>query len=172
MDQRIQCPNPVCPQPDDVEKVSVVYAREADAPSRTTLGRELSPPERLGVPQEEQDGCAPAFWLLLCFGGGVGSLALAGYYYSSNPVSDRVALNVVIALTLGVLLLIVGTEVLAVTKRSAVAANATFLKEGGAWQAALTKWDKLYYCTECGSVFSPREGERFVPASRIKELLG
>jgi hypothetical protein len=131
----------------------------------------LSPPERPGVPLEEQDGCAPAFWLLLCFGGGVGALALAGYYYSGNPVSDRVALNVIIAMGLGVLLLIVGTEVLAVTKRSAAAANATFLQEGGAWQAAFAKWDELSYCNGCGSVFSPRDAERFVPASRMKELL-
>jgi hypothetical protein len=172
MDQRIQCPNPFCPQPDAVEKVSVVYAREADAPTSTTLGRVLSPPERPGVPLEEQDGCAPAFWLLLCFGGGVGALALAGYYYSGTPVSDGVALNVVIALALGVLLLIVGTEVLVVTKRRAVTANATFLKEGGAWQAALSKWDELSYCTRCGSVFNPGDRERFVPAVRIKDLLG
>ena len=171
MDQRIPCPNPACRQADDVEPVRVVYDREANDLRQTALGRELSPPERPGVPLEEQDGCAPAFWLLLCFGGGLGSFALAGYYYSGNPVSDKVAVNVVIALALGVLLLIVGGEVLSATKRGAAAANATFLKEGGAWQVALSKWDELYYCSHCDSVFNPREGERFAPASRLKELL-
>ena len=171
MNLRIRCLNPLCPQPDDVQKVSAVYESGTDELRQTSLSRKLSPPERPGTPLEEQDGCAPAFWLMLCFGGGLGSLVLAGYYYSANPLSDKFALNVVIALVLGVLLMIVGVEVLAATRRGATAANAKFIREGAAWQAALARWDELYYCNRCGSVFNPTEGDRFVPASRMKELL-
>jgi hypothetical protein len=171
MSVRIRCPNPLCPQPDDVQKVSAVYESGTDGFSQTSLSGKLNPPERPGAPVEEQDGCAPAFWLLLFFGGGLGSLVLAGYYYSSNPMSDKFALNVAIALGLGVLLMIVGVEVLAAARRGATAANAKFVREGATWQAALARWDELYYCNRCGSVFNPAEADRFVPASRMKELL-
>jgi hypothetical protein len=39
------------------------------------------------------------------------------------------------------------------------------------WFRAQAKWDQLYYCNRCGSVFNPNEHGRFVPASRMKELL-
>jgi hypothetical protein len=171
MSLRIQCPNPTCPQPDDVERVSEVQERGIDGFRQTPLSRVLNPPERPGTPLEEQDGCAPAFWLMLFFGSGLGSLALAGYYYSANPVSDKFALNVLIALVIGILLMIIGVEVLAATRRGASTANTKFIREGTAWQAAVAKWDELYYCNRCGSVFNPTEGGRFVPASRMKELL-
>jgi hypothetical protein len=96
---------------------------------------------------------------------------LAGYYYSANPVSDKMTLNVLIAFVVGVLFMIIGTEVLAAARRRATAANAKFIREGAAWQAALAKWEELYYCNRCGSVFNPIEGDRYVPASRMKELL-
>jgi hypothetical protein len=131
----------------------------------------LHPPERPGTALEDQDGCAPAFWLLVSFGGGLGSLVLAGYYYSANPTSDKLALNVIIALVIGVLLMIVGGEVLAATQRGATAANATYVREGPAWQAAMSKWDELYYCKRCGSVFDPSGAGKFVPASRMQDLL-
>jgi hypothetical protein len=86
-------------------------------------------------------------------------------------MSDKFALNVVIALVLGVMLMIVGVEVLAATTRGAIAANAKFTREGASWQAALARWDELYYCNGCGSVFNPTEGDRFVPPSRMNELL-
>jgi hypothetical protein len=171
MNQHIRCPNPSCPQPDDVEKVSVVHENGTDGFRQTSLSKTLNPPERPGTPLEDQDGCAPAFWLLASFGVGLGSLVLAGYYYAANPTSDKWALNVVIALVIGVLLMIVGAEVLAASRRRATAANATFQREGAAWQAAMTKWDELYYCNRCGSVFNPIDDDRFVPASHVQELL-
>jgi hypothetical protein len=96
---------------------------------------------------------------------------LAGYRYSANPTSDKFAPNVAIAFVLGVLLMIVGVEVLAATRRGAAAANAKFVREGAAWQAALARWGELYYCNRCGSVFNPAGADRFVPASRMRELL-
>ena len=86
-------------------------------------------------------------------------------------MSDRIAINVVISLVVGVLLMIVGGEVLAGTRRGATAANAKFMRDGPKWQAAMAKWDELYYCNRCGSVFNPSESDRFVPASRMKDLL-
>jgi hypothetical protein len=38
------------------------------------------------------------------------------------------------------------------------------------WQAR-ARWEHLYACQQCGSVFNPTEPDRFVPASRMKELL-
>lgn len=171
MNLHVRCPNPLCPQPADVQKVSAVYENGTDGLSQTSLSGKLSPPERPGAPLEEQDGCAPAFWLMLFFGGGLGSLVLAGYRYSANPTSDKFAPNVAIAFVLGVLLMIVGVEVLAATRRGAAAANAKFVREGAAWQAALARWGELYYCNRCGSVFNPAGADRFVPASRMRELL-
>jgi len=39
------------------------------------------------------------------------------------------------------------------------------------WQAALARWGELYHCNRCGGVFYPTEGDRFVPALRMKGLL-
>jgi hypothetical protein len=39
------------------------------------------------------------------------------------------------------------------------------------WLRKSATWDQLYYCIRCGSVFNPNEHGRFVPASRMNELL-
>src|SRR4029079_17607129 len=125
---------------------SVVHERGTDGLSPTVLSKQLDPPERPGAPLTEQAGCAAAFWLMLSFGGGIASLLLAGYYYAANPVSNKLTSNVGIALVIGALLMIIGVEVLAATKRRATAANVKFIREGPSWQEALAKWDELYYC--------------------------
>jgi hypothetical protein len=108
---------------------------------------------------------------MLFFTGGIGAFLLAGLTYSGNPVSDKVGLNVFIPLVIGVALVIVGVEASGAATRRARAANATFIRDGATWQAAMSKWNELYYCSRCGSVFNPTAGDRFVPAAHMKELL-
>jgi hypothetical protein len=168
MNERARCPNPVCPQPDDVQKVSVVAA------SWNALNL-LGVPGQLQAPERPQNY---GRW-------GLGSiiLLLVLAFFASPVVTEPLAMirngaplvsgpnpETSLLVLLGDILVSVGLMVwLVVYMRSA---SNRFKHELRAWERAWATWNQLYYCNRCGSVFNPDDPtHRFVPASRMKELL-
>ncbi len=178
---RIECPNPICPQPDTVQSVSaivhtgtsLVYAPGQYVTSQDALSKILFPP---APPTRRQYAFIGRLW---------------GWTRS---------INWKVALVIGVVMLAVICQLLETFLYSLIDAfgfdvgRITFLvclaaigglfifgyfvypeiiyrRKYPKWASELATWEELFYCYGCGSVFNPTEGGRFVPASRMKELL-
>jgi hypothetical protein len=163
MSQRIQCPNPVCPQPDDVQKASLV-SQERTALNLVGAAWQLQPPDR---PADGNWGCWAVggviffglFAVLMAYIFVVTAFELNGVQYGDFEYWGN------LALAGGLFVVSVGSIYLTFSYHRAAAS------EIPAWERKLAKWDQLYYCNRCGSVFNPSEGDKFVPASHMKELL-
>ncbi len=176
MQQRISCPNPLCPQPDDVQRVSAVVqsamsqgylAGQHGATSQSALSQLLAAP----VEPVNRGGwtCASVFWMLI-----LAYLAAAGLVVAIL-ISAKIAVfppdngpppDDLFAVGLGSVVILAWVFLY---KRGRAA---RFKREYPVWVRAKTKWDELYYCHRCGSVFKPRDlTPTFVPASQMKRLL-
>jgi hypothetical protein len=94
-----------------------------------------------------------------------------GFLYLAEALLQASLNNVLLALGLafgGAVLFVLG---LITGPRADATARAKVNRETARWLLAKVKWNQLYYCNRCGSVFNPTRGDRFVPASRMKELL-
>ena len=49
--------------------------------------------------------------------------------------------------------------------------TARYRRESPEWEHSQAQWDQLDYCNRCGTVFDPTAEGKFVPASRMRELL-
>jgi hypothetical protein len=171
MNQRIRCPNPTCPQPEDVQKVSIVVRSatiEGLEPGHynvmTSLSKQLEAPAQ----PEYSDKWG---WKLLAWVLALGYLSLA-------------SLAEFAFLTAGITALPPGdTPTPAAFLVFGIGTSAIFLwiiiwhrltaNRYRRWKKATRVWDQLYYCKHCGSVFNPNveNGEHYVQASQTKELL-
>ncbi len=173
VNERIRCPNPMCPQPDDVRKVSVI-AEEMNALNMMGVTGQLQAPER--PPNGGRWGCMVATLIisvpiaLIGIAGLFSSLAgLSGLLPPPANPSNNFTPTVGALVSLGYTLVFGGISVWAVYSQRKGAAQ--WKRAYPAWQRAMARWEQLYYCNRCGSVFNPNEPGRFVPASRMKELL-
>jgi hypothetical protein len=174
MAEDVRCPNPACTLPNDVQKVSDTI--QGGLPHRIetlVVGSDSNTNGQLAAPAPPRKG---ARWG--CVVSGVLVIAVFGLcsaanaiLYTFNPGSiaavkgtapDPPALA---ALALGSLALAAWILV------NKFVEAARYKRELPAWSRAQAIWGHLYYCNRCGSVFDPTEGDTFVPASHMRELL-
>ncbi len=182
MNQRIHCPNPVCPQPDDVQKVSLIVAsgtrQQAVTPyySVTTMNA-LSEQLAEGAPARPENkgkwgSGSVVTMLVLGFFLFFGVLALVEVIlYTFGLLPGRVKSAVELFYLSPLIFGVVPAIIMVALVRYKRAAAAKFKTDFAEWSRKQARWESLYYCNRCGSVFNPTEGDRFVPASRMKELL-
>ena len=176
MQQRIQCPNPVCPQPDDVQKVSVVVGSgtteglqrfsSGTYSVQSSLSRQLSAPT---APENRGawEGGSIVLMAILIFLSLPVFTAIAytiqrGFDYVANDGAAVTFFFIGVGCLGGIVLLV------AYKRREAAA----YRKKYATHFLAIGKWNRLYYCNRCGSVFDPSDAaHRFVPASQMNDLL-
>src|SRR5258706_11514604 len=167
MNERIRCPNPVCPQPDDVQQASVVVQTRYSL-FHVRAAWQLLPPDapvKRAIPV-----WALVVLVLLClfpFGGpAVVTIPLSvivGRVHLTPDLASRLAPDFFFGL-LGVGLLV---YYVADWRRK----SAQYEIQAEQYRRARATWEELYYCNSCGSVFNPTESGRFVPAFQMKTLL-
>ena len=171
MNERIRCPNPVCPLPEDVQKVSVVVSSgtiEGLKPGQYSVMSSLS--KQLAAPPQPEYTDKWG-WKLIAWVIALGYLSLA-------------SLTEFGLLTAGIAVLPAGdTPTPPAFLVFGIGSGAIFVwiliwhrvtaNQFRRWHKAKDKWDQLYYCKHCGSVFNPNAGEgaTYVPVSHMKELL-
>lgn len=160
MSERIRCPNPVCPQPDDVQKVSLV------AQSRTPLNLHDVSWELTAPKEPENTGEWGCWSMLLVFVGGISAFLLI--FSAIRPgVAVDLARNPGFIVQELVIVIILAVLVFPFKWYG----RAAYKRKYAPWRAEYDKWEQLYYCNRCGSVFNPNAPSTFVLASRMKELL-
>jgi hypothetical protein len=160
MNQRIHCPNPVCPNPEHVQRVSAVVAQGKSSGHVSAQGVSGIARLQTGL-SRTLDLARPYTWTLgslmavplvfTCLAGPIlGSLGVSGDGYSlmANMITTTACCALPFILVGGSLLF---------------AANVQRKK----WAV---KWSQLYYCHSCSSVFNPNEPGRYVPAGNIQQL--
>ncbi len=151
--QRISCPNPHCPNPILVQKVSGVVADGTASYVTTTLATKLSLPK---APEEKDLSRAitPAI-----IGGYGASLLLFALFASLGILFTEIGF-----VFAWILLGTVFSLLILVAYRNYIKNVARPIK------ALVPKWDQLYYCRSCDSVFLPRKPD-FAPADQMMEFL-
>ncbi len=167
MNEHIRCPNPVCPQPNDVQQVSAV-AQNRYSLNQSPVAWQLLPPEP-PVDRRRSGWVILATVLVSLFPLGGTAVVIIAF----NVLVGRVHLTPDLASRLAPTfffgLVAVGLMVWYVA--DARRQSARYETKYEHYRHAHARWDQLYSCNRCGSVFHPNEPGRFVPASRMKELL-
>jgi hypothetical protein len=194
----ISCPNPRCPQPNDIQKVSIIVqegttkgtATQQGAPKGTsaqkftiTSQNELS--AALAAPAEPQrvwkaGRISYVLLFYLSFGFLLGlltvilvsvseELALLNGQGQAVPFGDFIqTLLASSSISIFFGLIIFGPELV-------------YRYSHARWAKKKALWDQLYYCHRCDSVFNPKDlkdikppgpDPKFVPAKGMKKLLG
>ena len=176
-------PNPVCPQPDDVQQVRVVYDRGTPQHhvewQGSALSQQLAPPAWPGqnggwattLRWAGRVGCTVLAGLLSAIGF-FGFAAMVGgvLMYHNIPPFETLPAALATSGFLGLAVVPGGIFVLSVVAAYR-GADTDYRRARAARQRMQSKWEQLYYCRQCDSVFNPNEGGRFVPASCVQELL-
>jgi hypothetical protein len=167
MNERIHCPNPVCPHPDAVQQVrAVAQSRYASNPSPAAW--HLLPPDP-PVDRRRPGWAVVATLLFELFALGGTAVVLIPFNVLVGHVQRTPALVSRLAPTFFFGVVAVGLMVVTVDgwRRQ----SARYERNNERYRRAHARWEELYYCNGCGSVFNPNEPSRFVPASRMRELL-
>jgi len=157
MNQRIHCPNPMCPAPNDVQLVSsVASAGDISVRIQTSLSRQLSYRE----PTLYRCGrflTGPTFLMLMAVLACPIGMFVAGFAVTFT--NDTITL---IVLWIAPILLFILSPLLL--------GSAFRLISTPRRNQTLAKWWQLYYCPHCGSVFNPNENGRYASVGSIKAL--
>jgi hypothetical protein len=182
----ISCPNPRCPQPNDVQKVSIIVqegtTKGTVAQEGTTKGTKFSIKSQnelsaaLAVPAEphrvwKAGRISYALLFYLSFGFLLGFLSFILFSVSEafallNGQGQAVSFGDFIQTLLAALsisiffgLIIFGPELV-------------YRYNHAKWVKKKAKWDELYYCHRCDTVFNPTDPYgAFVPAKGMEKLL-
>jgi hypothetical protein len=180
--QRISCPNPVCPQPQDVQKVSILVLQGTLARStksysitaQTELSKLLALPPEPKPPREEGSiSNALLFLLPVCF-------LLAAFSFILFITAEAIAIVdgqgqaapvdeflTTLLITFGVMIFFGLCSYVAL-----IGPERSYRRRHAAWVKSKAIWDELYYCIHCDTVFNPADPLwTAVPASQMKELL-
>ena len=188
----ISCPNPRCPQPHDVQKVSIIVqegttkgtvaqegtpkgaiAGKYSVTSQNALSAALAAPEEPKILwQGGRISYALLFFLTFGFLLGIFSfilfsvseeIALLNGHGEAAPFGDFIT-TLIFSLSISI---VFGLFIYA------------YWLDHARWAKAKALWDQLYYCHRCDSVFNPKDDKdttkdpdrTFVPASQMKKLL-
>jgi hypothetical protein len=186
MEHRISCPNPVCPQPHDVQKVNVLVLqgsgqgtvthplRSSHITGQTELSKMLAAPAPPKHPWDEGGASYALLFLLpVCFLIGAFSLilfisaeaiAIVDAQGQAAPLLEFVQ---VILVTFGITLFFGLSSYFAL-----IGPRRLYRRRYAAWVKAKAIWEELYYCHHCDTVFNPADRLWMaVPASHMKERL-
>jgi hypothetical protein len=182
--QRISCPNTVCPQPNDVQKVSVFVLqgqgtlvtpfRSSRITSQTELSKMLAAPVEPKHPRDEGSlSNALLFLLPVAFFIGAFSIIL---FITSEAIAivDAQAQAAPPAEFLqGVLITFSVTTFFGLCSYFALIGPVrSYRRRHKTWVKAKAMWEELYYCHHCDTVFHPENPLWIpVPARHMKELL-
>lgn len=178
MNEEVRCPNPACPLPDDVQKLSVVF--HGGPPQRFetfTAGVDSETnnwSDQLAAPAPPKRGarwgCVVPGVLVVALFGLCGSVS--AIFYTLNPGAiGEVKGNSPPDPPLLALLALGSFALAAWIIINKLMEMARYRRERPAWEHSQAQWDQLYYCNRCGTVFDPTAEGKFVPVSRIRELL-
>jgi hypothetical protein len=180
--QRISCPNLVCPQPQDVQKVSILVmhgtlARSTKSYSitaQTELSKMLAAPAEPKHPRDE--GSIPnALLFLLPVGFFLGAFSLILFITAEaiaivdaqGQAAPPVEFLEVILITFGVTFFFGLFSYIAL-----IGPVRSYRRRHATWVKEKATWDELYYCHHCDTVFNPADPLwTAVPARHMKELL-
>jgi hypothetical protein len=182
MQQRISCPNPVCPQPQDVQKVNILVlqgtlARSSKSYSikaQTELSKMLAAPPEPKHPRDVGSiSNALLFLLPVCFFLGAFSFILfftteaIAIVDAQGQAAPPVEFLQVILITFGVTIFFGLCSYFAL-----IGPVRSYRRRHATWVKAKAIWEELYYCHHCDTVFNPADPLWMaVPASHMKELL-
>jgi hypothetical protein len=180
--QRISCPNRVCPQPQDVQKVSILVLQGTLARStksysitaQTELSKMLAAPPEPKPPRGERS-IFNVLLFLLPVGFFLGAfsfilfitaegIAIVDGQGQAVPVDEFLK---TLLITFAVMLYFGLFSYIAL-----IGPERSYRRRHAAWVKAKAIWDELYYCHHCDTVFNPADPLWMaVPASHMKELL-
>jgi hypothetical protein len=184
MKDPISCPNPVCPQPQDVQKVSIIVQQGTTlgtAAGQNSIISQNALSAALAAPAEpkallQAGGRSYVILFVLSFGFILGFFSFILFSVSEEfallngqgqPVSfgdfiETVLISLSISIVFGLFIYI-----------------GFFYRHNHAkWAKAKAIWDQLYYCPHCDTVFKPPDPKvpldphpTYVHASKMKKLL-
>lgn len=183
MQGRIGCPNPVCPQPQDVQKVSILVlqgtgqgtlAESKSITGQTELSKLLAAPLEPKPPRDE-GSISNALLYLLPVGFLLGAFSFILFVSaeaiaivdSQGQVVPGDEFLKVLLITLGIVIFFGLFSYIAL-----IGPARRYRRRHATWVKAKAIWEELYYCTHCDTVFNPADPLwAAVPASQMKELL-
>jgi hypothetical protein len=178
MQQPISCPNPVCPQPHDVQKVSIIVqqgtsqgmiAGQYSMTSQNALSAALAAPAE-PKPVWPAGRISYAMLVILSFGFLLGFftfilfsvseefalLSRQGQAVSFGDFIETILISLSISVCFGLFMYV----------------GFAYRRGHAKWVKAKAKWDGLYYCHRCDTVFNPNDPYgAYAPASKMKKLL-
>jgi hypothetical protein len=182
----IHCPNPICPNPQDVQKVNVLVLqgtgqstvahplRFSRITGQTELSKMLAAPVEPKYPRNQ--GTIPfalRFLLPVCFFLGAFSFILfisaeaIAVVNAQGEAAPLVEFLQVILITFSITLFFGLSSYFAL-----LGPLRTYRRRHAKWVKEKAIWEQLYYCHHCDTVFDPTDPLwKAVPGSRIKELL-
>jgi hypothetical protein len=184
MQQRISCPNLVCPQPNDVQKVSVFVLqgqgtlatpfRSSRITGQTELSKMLAAPVEPKHPRDEGSlSNALLFLLPVAFFLGAFSFILfitaeaIAIVDAQGQAAPPVEFLEVVLITFGVTIFFGLCSYFAL-----IGPVRSYRRRHARWLKEKAMWEELYYCHHCDTVFNPIDPLWMaVPARHMKELL-
>ena len=186
MQLRISCPNPICPQPQDVRKVSILVlqgsgqvtlaesSKSSSLTGQTGLSKLLAAPPEPKPPRDDGSMSYALLYLLP-----VGFLVAAFSFIlfitaEAIVIVDEQGQGVPIDELLRILLITVGIMLFfgLFSYVALIGPLRRYRRRHATWLKAKAIWDELYYCHHCDTVFNPADPLwAAVPASQMKELL-